>query len=151
MRLQRSSTKLAHARPVVAPRAAMVLLASAVLALTGCTTTTGGVKGVVVSPLSAAHYAPSQTVDVLSAMPAQPHEALAELALSDPTATASTSQLTAQLVEAARQLGADALVVEQVSRPAAGGVAFDPAGGKMQDTRANGALSITAQAIRYIH
>lgn len=134
---------------VVAPRAAALLI-GALLALAGCVTTDGD-KGVVVRPLSAEHYAPTQTVDVLSAEPAQPHEMLAELALADPTGTATSSQLTAQLIAAARQLGADALVVKQVSGPTAAGVAFNPAGGQMQDTKTGAALSISAQAIRYTH
>jgi len=129
--------------------AALVLLTGA-LALGGCATT-GGDQGVQVRPLSAMHYAPTQTVDVLTAQPAQPHEALAELALTDPTGTASRSQLTAQLVAAARQLGADALVVEHVAPQAPAGVAFNPAGGQLQDADTGGTLSISAQAIRYTH
>jgi hypothetical protein len=146
MWLQHRSTQ-----SVVAPCAALVLLAGALLALAGCATTAGSDKGVQVRPLSAVHYAPTQTVDVLNAEPARPHEALAELALTDPTGTATSSQLTAQLIAAARQLGADALVVEHVAQPAPAGVAFNPAGGQMQDASTGGVLSISAQAIRYTH
>lgn len=133
----------------VALRAPLLLLAVALALLAGCATVASD-EGVQVHPLSAMHYAPTQTVDVLSAEPAQPHEALAELVLADPTGTATRSQLTAQLIAAARQLGADALVVEHVAQPAAAGVAFNPAGGQMQGTSAGG-LSISAQAIRYTH
>jgi hypothetical protein len=152
MWLQQRSRRLTHAvQRAVAPRTAIVLLASAVVALGGCTTTGSGLKGVAVHPLSAEHYPSSQTVDVLAAQPTLPHAAIAELALSDPTGTATVTQLTAQLVDAARRLGADALVVEKVSRPAAAGVGFNPAGGQMQGSSAGGTLSVNAQAIRYTH
>lgn len=124
------------------------LLVVIVLALGGCATT-GGDKGLVIDPLSRAHYAPSQTVDVLASMPARAHETLARLTLTDPTGNATSSQLTAQLTEAARHIGADALVLEQVSRPAATAMAFNPSGGQMQHTDAGGASSISALAIRY--
>ena len=135
------------------PRATRVLLLCAMLAfaLAGCASAGGSPGGVVIEPLGRAHYAPTQTVDVLGVEPAQPHVALARLTLSDPTGSATLSQLTAQLVEAARQLGADALVLAPVAQPPAAGVGFNPAGGQMQGSQAGSALSISAQAIRYTH
>lgn len=131
--------------------AARALLPCALLALAlaGCASAGGNPGGVVIQPLDQAHYAPTQTVDVLGVEPARPHIALARLTLSDPTGSATLSQLTAQLVEAARQLGADALVLAPVARSTAAGVGFNPAGGQMQDSQAGSALSISAQAIRY--
>jgi hypothetical protein len=41
--------------------------------------------------------------------------------------------------------------VEHVAQPAPAGVAFNPAGGQMQDASTGGVLSISAQAIRYTH
>lgn len=132
-----------------APCAARGLLLCATLALAGCASPGGNPGGVVIQPVDQAHYAPTQTVDVLGAEPTRPHVTLARLTLSDPTGSATLSQLTAQLVEAARQLGASALVLAPVARPTAADVGFNPAGGQMQNSQAGSALSISAQAIRY--
>ena len=127
-----------------------VLLGSAAVALSGCASTSLR-DGPAVQQLSQAHYAPTQTVDVLSAPPTVPYEALARFTLADPTATATSSQLLAQMDEAAKNLGANALLVEHLSRSGKPDVAFNPAGGQMQDSGSGGAWSVTALAIRYTH
>lgn len=127
--------------------ACVALFAGVAIALAGCATT--GATEPVVESLTQTHYAPTQTVDVLAAPPAVAFESLARLHLSDPTGTATRSQLVAQLSDAAKALGANAMVVEQVSRAGAPAVGFNPAGGQMQTTDNGGALTITVLAIRY--
>lgn len=127
---------------------ASVLLAGAVTCLGACAAN-GPAAGVVVNSLSQAHYPPSQTVDVLNAAPSAHYEALARLVVSDPTGTATSSQLVAQLSDTARTLGANALVIEQVVQAGGGSVAFNPSGGQMQGANTGGNLSVTALAIRY--
>jgi hypothetical protein len=128
---------------------ALMFFAGVVVALGGCAT--AGVAAPSVVELTQAHYAPTQTVDVLSAPPQAAFERIARLQLSDPTGVATQSQLVAQLADSAKTLGADALVIEQVSRAGGTDVTFNPAGGQMQNTGNGGALAITALAIRYTH
>lgn len=148
MRCARKTEKAKAARH--APwRVWLPLLAASVMALGGCATT-GTDRGLTIQPLSTAHYAATQTVDVLSEAPQVPWEKIARMTLADPTGTATSSQLIAQLAGAAKNLGADALVVEHVSRAANAEVGFNPAGGQMRaDT--TGVISITALAVRYTH
>lgn len=118
------------------------------LVLAGCASS--GLVAPKVQLLSQAHYAPTATIDVLNAPPATPFEPIARLQLADPTGAASSSQLVAQLGETAKNLGANALVVEQVTREGGASVAFNPAGGQMQsDSAGTGVASVTALAIRY--
>lgn len=120
------------------------------LALTACAATLATAPQV--ESLTTAHYAPTQTVDVLSAPPAAAFESLARLHLSDPTGVASATQLVAQLSDTAKGLGANALIVEQSSQTGGADIAFNPAGGQMQgSTTDRGATSVTALAIRYTH
>lgn len=127
-----------------------VVLAALLLALAGCATT-ANLAAPSVQQLSTNHYAPTQTVDVLGARPTEPFEAIARLHLVDPTGVATKSQLVAQLTATAKGLGANALVIEDITL-AGGEVSFNPAGGQMQGTATDaGAASITALAIRYTH
>lgn len=126
------------------------LLACAAVALAGCATT-GAVGAPVVVPLSQVHYEPTQTVDVLNAAPRTPYAPIARLTLADPTGAATSSQLTAQLADVAKTLGANALWVEQVARAGKAAVAFNPAGGQMQQDTQAAAITVTALAVRYTH
>lgn len=126
---------------------ALTLLAGIAVALTGCATASVGAP--VVVQLTQTHYAATQTVDVLSVPPQAAFEPIARLQLSDPTGVATQAQLIAQLTNSAKALGANALIVEKVSRAGTTNVTFNPAGGQMQNTDAGGALAITALAIRY--
>lgn len=137
--------ELSIGRSVV--QACAALIAVAVIALAGCATT--ATTAPVVEQLTQAHYAPTQTVDVLATAPAAAFERIARLRLSDPTGVATQSQLVAQLADTAKALGANALVVEQVTRAGTPDVGFNPAGGQMQATGNGGAITVTALAIRY--
>lgn len=133
-----------------APASRWWLVGALALALAGCASS--GLVAPSVQRLSQTQYAATATVDVLSAPPATPFEPIARLQLADPTGAASSSQLVAQLSETAKGLGANALVVEQVTHASGGAVAFNPAGGQMQQgNAATGATSVTALAIRYTH
>ncbi len=101
--------------------------------------------------LTAESFAPSQTVDLLAAPPAAPYLAIARLQVADPTGTAARDQLIAQLVQAAKSLGAEALVIEQVQREDSARIAFDPAGGQMQGGPQVASTTVSALAIRYRH
>lgn len=126
------------------------MLACAAIALGGCATTSPA-KGPVIETLSQAHYAPTQTVDVLNAAPQTPYEELARLTLADPTGTATSGQLAAQLADVAKNLGANALWIEHVARAGKADVGFNPAGGQMQQDMGSGAITVTALAVRYTH
>lgn len=120
------------------------------LALAGCAT--GNLAAPSVQQLTTNHYAPTQTVDVLSTPPSQPFESIARLHLADPTGVASKSQLVAQLAATAKSLGANALVIQDITLAGGAEVSFNPAGGQMQGAATDaGAASITALAIRYTH
>lgn len=140
------------ARPSTQRRGAPWLyatVAGAMLALAGCGATVATTPQV--ESLTSAHYAPTQTVDVLSVAPTAGYERLARLQLADPTGVATRSQLVAQLADAAKALGANALIVESATRANTAVVGFNPAGGQMQDSGDTGALAVTAVAIRYTH
>jgi hypothetical protein len=131
-------------------RALPLACAAALLLALGACATSGNLAAPSVQQLTTNHYAPTQTVDVLSARPTQAFESIARLHLVDPTGVATRSQLVAQLTATAKGLGANALVIEDVSLPGSAGVSFNPAGGQMQGTAPDaGAASITALAIRY--
>ena len=138
------------ARSGVRRAAYVAWLGALMLALAGCAT--GNLVAPTVEQLSQTHYAPTQTVDMLSTQPAVPFESIARLHLSDPTGVASSSQLIAQLSDTAKSLGANALVVEQASHASGADVAFNPAGGQMQGNSTDrNPTSVTALAIRYTH
>ena len=128
---------------------AVACMAVAAMACLGGCAANGPAAGVVVQPLSQASYPPTQTVDVLNAVPAARYEALARLVVSDPTGTATSSQLVAQLSDRARTLGANAIVVEKVAQAGGNSVAFNPSGGQIEGSGTGGTLTVTALAIRY--
>lgn len=102
-----------------------------------------------VQRLTDQQFAPTQTVDVLEAVPNAPFVRIASLRVVDPTGVATREQLVAQLSDTARGLGADALVIERVERDDTSRVAFDPAGGQMQGGQAVASIAVTALAIHY--
>lgn len=124
---------------------AVMLVASIVLA--GCATTAA--MAPVVERLTTATYAPTQTVDVLAAKPAGDFVPLARLTLDDPTGSATRAQLLAQLSAVARRMGANALVVESVAHDQSADVAFNPAGGQIEQSTHQGIRAMTVLAIRY--
>jgi hypothetical protein len=126
--------------------ACLLTLLSIVISLASCATAPPAPQ---VQRLTAQVFAPSQTVDLLDAPPAAPYLAIARLQVADPTGTAARDQLIAQLVQAAKSLGAQALVIEQVQREDSARIAFDPAGGQMQGGPQVTSMTVSALAIRY--
>jgi hypothetical protein len=116
------------------------------LVLAGCATVSGTP---VIERLATQHYAPTQTVDVLSTAPERPFVQIARLTLGDPTGIATRAQLIAQLASTAQGLGANAIVVEHVTQSGSAGIGFNPSGGQMQDSGASAPLTVSALAIRY--
>ena len=99
--------------------------------------------------LTTQSFPATQIVDVLDTPPAgQAYTAIARLTVSDPTGAATQAQLIAQLVDTARNLGADALVIERVDHQSATQVAFNPSGGQMQGGEQTTSLTVSALAIR---
>lgn len=133
-------------RPARWRSACLLTLLSIVISLASCATAPPAPQ---VQRLTAQVFAPSQTVDLLDAPPAAPYLAIARLQVADPTGTAARDQLIAQLVQAAKSLGAQALVIEQVQREDSARIAFDPAGGQMQGGPQVTSTTVSALAIRY--
>ena len=119
------------------------------LGLAGCATTPT-TSAPAVTRLTTKSYAPTQTVDVLSAVPQRAFQRIAQLQLNDPTGSATRSQLIAQLTATARSLGANALVVAPTQQGTAGStIGFNPSGGQMQGSSDQTSLTVSALAIRY--
>jgi len=125
-----------------------VTLVVGCLLLAACATTPAA-TGPQVEPLTNRHFAPTQTVDVLGAMPERSFTRVARLTLADPTGSATREQLVAQLANVARGLGANAIVVQSVAQSGTAGIGFNPAGGQMQGADNQAPLTVTAIAVRY--
>lgn len=105
----------------------------------------GGCAGQPTSTAAAPQSA--STVEVLTAAPAQPYQTLGELQDSDLPGTPA-SQVIARLVEKARRLGADAVIIENHSENVAGEQRFDPATGQYETSGGGVMPAFTATAIR---
>jgi len=124
----------------------LVFAVFAAVLMTACASTG---SGPVVHRLTQRQYSPTQTVDVLSAAPQRPFKRIARLRANDPTGSATRSQLVAELVNAAQKLGANAIVVQQVSQSSGSELSFAPSGGQMQSSGGGQPLALKALAIRY--
>ena len=91
--------------------------------------------------------APASTIEVLTTAPAQPYDTLGVLEDSDLPGTPA-SQVIARLVEKARRLGADAIILENHSERVPGQQRFDPATGQYVTEGGGVAPSFRATAIR---
>lgn len=128
---------------------ALAVMAALTLALVACATT--GVGAPTIERLTSATYPATQTVDVLDAAPAAGFERIANLAVNDPTGTATRGQLVAQLITAAQSVGANAIIVSAAPRSSSSDLGFNPSGGQIQDVSGTGPMTLTAVAIRYTH
>lgn len=117
-------------------------------ALAGCATTS---TGPTVKRLTQRQYPPTQTVDVLTTLPQKNYARIAQLQANDPTGSATRSQLIAELVNSAQQLGANAIVIEQIQQSSGSELSFNPSGGQMQSAGGGQPMSVRALAIRYAH
>ena len=91
--------------------------------------------------------ASASTIEVLTSMPAQPYETLGVLEDRDLPGTPA-SQVIARLVEQARRLGADAVILENRSERVPGQQRFDPATGQYVTEGGGVAPNFRATAIR---
>ena len=97
---------------------------------------------------AAGHYAPTILVEVLQSAPARPYVVLADFDAQAPAGT-TVAQLLARLQARAAALGANALIVQDISTHAASSLQFNPAGGQMTEVGGQLQPHLRAQAIRY--
>ncbi|OIQ85466.1 hypothetical protein GALL_326980 [mine drainage metagenome] len=121
-------------------------LAAAGLALVlgGCAAT----QDVAVERVSAEQYAPTSVVEVLQRAPARPYQLIARLDASGAAGT-PVAQVLASLQAKAAALGANAIVVQDLSTRQQGTLQLDPSGGQMTQTAAQVVPHLKAQALRY--
>ncbi len=123
------------------------VLAAAGLALLlgGCAAS----QDVAVERVSGAQYAPTSVVEVLQHAPKQPYRVIAKLDARGAPGT-PVAQVLASLQAKAAALGANAIVVQDLSATQAGTLQFNPSGGQMTQTAAQLVPHLKAQALRYI-
>lgn len=117
------------------------------LILTGCAAPSQGIVEQRVD--SAAHYAPTTLVEVLQEAPSRAYVVLAGFDAQAPAGT-TVAQLLARLQSRAAALGAEALIVHDLSTRQASTVQFNPSGGQMTQTGGQLLPHLRAQAIRYV-
>ena len=106
-----------------------------------------GLSGCASQPAVSPTADASTTVEVLTGAPPQPYDTLGVLDASDLPGTPA-SQVVARLVEQARRLGADAIILDNRSKEVSGEQRFDPATGQYV-TEGGGVVPIfQATAIR---
>ncbi|NII12388.1 hypothetical protein [Oleiagrimonas sp. C23AA] len=133
-------------------RVAMLAALALFAALSGCASTPSSSQAGTpqVTRLTQQQFPATQTVDVLREAPSRAYTRLAQLTITDPTGSASSAQLIAQLSASAQAMGANALVVESVDNSGSdSSPSFNPSGGQMQSGSGVGALTVKALAIRY--
>ncbi|WP_298289876.1 hypothetical protein [Thiomonas sp.] len=120
------------------------LLAATALLLTACATP----QEVIVQRESTQAFAPTSLVAVLPRLPAdQPYVRIAVLDAQAPAGT-PVAQILAQLQTKAGQLGANAIVVQDLSTKEGGTVQYNPSGGEFTTTPAIIIPHLRAIAIR---
>lgn len=120
-------------------------LSAAALLLAGCAAQQGGL--VTVRMLSTQPYSPVNLVEVLRELPSVPYVRIAELDARAPAGTPS-AQVLAELQNRAGALGANAIVVQDLSTEETGGLQYNPAGGQFTTTASEIVPHLRALAIR---
>lgn len=141
MRLNEQSDAVSHHRIL---RPALVLGITLAVVLTGC----AAQQQVAVEPETTSVFAPTTLVQVLQQFPSQPYWRIAKL---DATGVAGTpsAQLLALLQERAARLGADAIVVEDLSTREGSTLQFNPSGGQFSTSSGAVVPHFRAYAIRF--
>ena len=127
-----------RATPTLAAAAGLALLLGA------CAAT----PDVAVQRVAGAEYAPTSLVEVLQHAPARPYRVIATLEAGGAAGT-PVAQVLAQLQAAASKLGANAIVVQDLSTRQQGTLQLNPAGGQITESAALVVPHLKAQALRY--
>jgi hypothetical protein len=127
------------------PALALAVLAFA-LTLSGCAAT----QDVQVRRETQQTFAPSAIVEVLSQAPSQPFVRIAVLDAQAPAGT-PLAQVLAQLQAKAGALGANAIVVQNLSTQEGGSLQYNPSGGSFSNTPAVLIPHLRCIAIRIEH
>ncbi len=122
------------------------LLGAVITVVGGCA---AGPQGVSVTRVDTHEYPPSMLVEVLRHAPAQPYKVLARFDASAPAGT-PIAQLLAQLQERAAAMGANAIIVQDLSTTEAASVQFNPSGGQFQQQPTQIVPRLHADAIRFV-
>lgn len=123
-------------------RFAITLLAACVLA--ACTAS----QPDLVRPSGATTYAPTQNVEVLENPPARPYVKIGDVdAAGEPGAL--RAQVLAQIRTQAQAIGADAVVLQDVSRPAPAMTRLNPTTGMYENTGGQLVPAFKGIAIKY--
>jgi len=113
--------------------------------LAGCAAQQGG--QVAVRMLATQSYPPVSLVEVLRQLPTGLYTRIAELDARAPAGT-PVAQVLAQLQNRAGALGANAIVVQDLSTQEAGGLQYNPAGGQFTPSTGQTLPHLRAVAIR---
>lgn len=132
-----------YRRPQSLSRLPAAAAAAIALLLSSCATT----HDVQVHREITRTFAPTALVEVLQAMPSQPYVRIATLDAQAPAGT-PVAQILAQLQAKAAQLGANALVVQDLSTRQGGSLQYNPVGGQFTTTPAEIVPHLRAVAIR---
>ena len=101
-----------------------------------------------VKPVDGTHYAPSNNVEVLDAAPSRPYVKIGDVdATGEPGAV--PAQVLAQIRTEAQQLGADAVVLKDVSRTLPAAPRLNPTTGTYDTSGGQLLPAYTGIAIRY--
>ena len=102
----------------------------------------------IVRPLAGVSYPPSQNVEVLDAPPARPYVQIGDVeATGEPGVV--RAQVIAQIRSQAQQIGADAVVLKDVSRTAPAAPRLNPTTGMYETTGGQTIPAFTGIAIKF--
>lgn len=118
-----------------------------ILAVAGCAAAGPQLQ---IKNVTKTHYAPTALVSTLTSPPRQPYVVIANIHASAPAGTPS-AQVVAAIVKQAAALGANAIILHDLSHKSAGQMQFNPSGGLYQNTQGLLTPNFTAEAIHWIH
>jgi hypothetical protein len=119
-------------------------LFAALILLSGCTAVQPGV----VRPAGAPVYPPTQYVEILEAPPTRPYQQIADIDVTGEQGTLRP-QVIAQIREKAQQIGADAVILQDLSRPAPTTTRLNPTTGTYETIGGQLVPAFKGIAIKY--
>ena len=123
-------------------RFALTLLAACVLA--ACTAS----QPELIRPSGATTYPPTQYVEILESPPARPYVKIGDIDMAGEPGALRT-QVLAQIRTQAQQIGADAIILQDVSRPAPAMTRLNPTTGMYETTGGQLVPAFKGVAIKY--